>query len=111
MHRRLVIVEAVVAEDPGFGIIRGFDFRAAVDDSVRLVEIHGGRDIVRDDSVFLPELANAIDLDGEHHGDADAVKLARQQNDSRTAPALAKKHDMGRRLFLVAKHAVVIGIQ
>lgn len=75
-----LVVEAVVAEDLGFGIIGGGDFGAAVDQAVGLVKICRGGDVVGDDFVVLPGLGDAVDLNRQEHGDSDAIEFAREHD-------------------------------
>src|SRR5580765_3858351 len=109
--RRLLIVETIVAEDTGFGIVGGLNFGAAMDESVRLVKVHCCRHVFRDDSIVLPELGDAIDLHGQHHWDADAMQIAREEHHRRSAPAMTEQHDVRRGLFFFTKHAVLVGIK
>ena len=109
--RRLLVVETIVAEDASFGIVGGFDFGPAMDDSVGLVEVHRGRNIFRDDCIALPRFGDAIDLHGQHHRDADAIQLACEMHHRGVALALAEQHDVSPGLFRVTQHTVLIGIE
>ena len=107
----LFVVEAVVAEDMGFGIVGGSDLRAPVDDAVGLIEVHRCRHVLGNDFIVLPELANTVDLHGQHHRDTQPVEVPGQNDHGGGAPALSEQHDVGGSLLLLAEHAVLIGVK
>lgn len=107
----LVVVEAVIAEDAGFGIVDSLDFTAAVNESVRLVKVDRSSDVIGNQFIVLPELGHAVDLNREHHRDANAVEFTREQNNGGSAPTLAEKHDVGVGFFLPAEDAIPIGVE
>ena len=109
--RSLVVIETVVAQDAGFGIVHSLDFRAAVDNSMWLVQVDGRGNVPGNEFVVLPGLRHAIDLSGQQHGDTHAVEFSRQHDDGACTPALAEEHDVSRIFFLLAQHSVVIGVE
>ena len=108
---RLPVVETIGPEDPSFGIVGSLDCGAAMDDSVWLVEVDCHRHVFRDDSIILPGLCDAIDLDRQHYRDAEAIQFAREDHRGRTAPAVADEHDVRSGFFIVAQHAVMVRIK
>src|SRR5690242_4185152 len=85
-NRGLVVVVTIVAKNLRLRGVGRVDHSAAMDQTVRLVEVGGGGYVFRDDSVALPELGDAIDLHGEQYGDADPVQFASEKNNSGGSP-------------------------
>jgi hypothetical protein len=110
-HGSLLVVEAVVAENPGFGIIGGGDLGAAVDQAMRLIKIHRGGDVVGDDLVVLPGLGDAVDLHGEQHGDSNTIQFAREHHYGGRSPTVAEQNDARLGFFLGAQNAVMIHVE
>jgi len=69
----LLVVDEVVSKNVCLGRISSFDLRAAVDDAMRLIKIDGLGDVVGNDGILLPELGDAIHLDGEQNRNALAA--------------------------------------
>ena len=92
-HRICFVVETVVAEDFCFLRIGSADLMASVDEAVGLIEVHRRRDIGGDDAIFLPELGDAVDLNGEQHGNSGTLQLARQHDYGGGSPTVAEEND------------------
>ncbi len=56
-------------------------------------------------------LRNAVDLHGEQHGDARAVQFPGKHHHGGRSPTVAEEDDVRLRFFLVAQHAVMIGVE
>ena len=76
-----------------------------------LVEVDCGHYVFRDESIFLPELGDAIDLDGQHHRDADAIQFAREDPPWQRPPQLWPNSMMCAGFFILAQHAVMVSIK
>ena len=111
LHRLFLVIETVVAENLRLRIVRGCDLGAAMNQTVRLVEIHRRGDVLRDDAVILPRLGDAVDLYSQQHRDSGAIQFARQHHDRGRSPTVAKENDVRPRLFFVAENAVVIAVE
>ena len=109
--RGLVVIVAIVAEDLCLGAVGGADKRPAMDQAMRLEEIHGGGDVFGNDSIALPEFGYAVDLHGEQHRDAHTIQLASEKNNRRCPPTMTEEDDMGLRFFLIGKDSIVIAIK
>jgi hypothetical protein len=92
------------------GIFRA-DFGAAVEQAVGFVEVDGFGDVGGDELVVFLRLLDAVDLDGEEHGDIFGLQLAGQGDGFRGAPAHAVKDDAGVLFFFGREGAVVVGVQ
>src|SRR5215467_14001891 len=110
-HRLFPVVEAVIAEYVGFGFVCGPNVLSAMDEPMRLIEIDGRGYIIGDYLVVLPELCDAIDLNGEHDGDVHAIQFPRQQYGGRRSPALPKEDDVGRSFLFAAEMSVMVGVE
>ena len=99
---RFPVIETIVAENLGLRIVGGGDAFATVEKAVGLVEIDSGHDIFGDDAIVLPGLGDAVDLDGEEHGDSGAVQFASQHDDGGRSPTMAKEDDARLRFFRAA---------
>src|SRR5215831_18397899 len=78
---------------------------------MRLVKVHGGSDVLRNDSIALPELRNAIDLHGEQDRNAHAIQFTRQHDRRGCTPTVPKEYNARPRLFLVAERAIMIAVE
>src|SRR5581483_5808978 len=111
LHRSLLVIEPIVADDLGFRVIFGANLRASVDEAMRLVEIDGSCDVIGNDVVVLPRFRHAVDLHGEQDWNARLIQLAREEYDSRSSPTMAEEDDAGVGLFFFAQSTVMIVIQ
>ncbi len=82
-----------------------------MNNSVWLVEVDCCRHVFRDDGIILPGLCDAIDLDRQHYGYADAIQFARENHRGRASPAVTDEHDVRRGFFIVAQRAVMVRIK
>ena len=94
-HRSFLVVETVVSKNLRFGIVRGGDLCAAVNQAVRLIEVDRRRNVFRDDSVALPRLGDAVDLHSEQHGDSGTIQFTGQHHDGGRSPTVAEQDDAG----------------
>ncbi len=93
------VVVAEVSQDFRPRRILGANLGPPVHDSVGLVEIDRLSHVGGNHGVILADLGHAIHLDGEQHGNAIPLQLARQGYGFRRAPAMAKDDDAGILLF------------
>lgn len=103
-----MVIEAVVSQDLGFGIVGRMNFAASVENSMRLVKIGGLEDIVWNDAIVLPGFCDRVDLNCQEDRDITAIKLAGEQYDCGRAPALAEEDDASAGFFFGAEIAVVV---
>ena len=82
LHRSLIVVITIIAEDLCLGGVGRPNKGAAMDEAMRLVKIHGSGDVIGDDTVALPELGDAIDLHRKQHRNTDAIQFASKKNNS-----------------------------
>ena len=104
----LSVVEAVVAQDLCLAFVCRSNHRSPVEKSVRLIEVHRRRYILRNHVILLPGFGDAIYLHRKHDWNADAVQLARQDNHGRTSPTLTKQNDPRPGLFFSAQNTVAV---
>ena len=107
----LPIVGQVISNNLCFGGIGGSDSGPAMDESVRLIEVHGFGNIVRNDGIFLPEFRHAIHLDGQQDWHAFTAQVAGQQDCRRGSPALTEKYDAGSGFLFGGENAVAVGVE
>lgn len=93
------------------GGVGGGNSAPAVNQTMRLIEVHGLGHIAGDDGIVLPGFGNAFHLNGQEHGDAISLQFAGEHDGRRPAPTLTKKNNAGALLFFRGKDAVVIRIQ
>jgi hypothetical protein len=105
------VIEAEIAEDASAGGISGVNFGQAVEEAVKLVEIHRLGDVRRNYRIVLAEFGDTIDLDREEDWDAVLSKLARELDRLRGAPTVAEDNDAGVLLLLGRQIAVAIDVQ
>ena len=89
------VVEKKIAEDRGARGVGGDDFLLAADEALVLIKIRGVADVVGDGLVVAAGFGNAVDLDGEHDGNAFGLELAREGDHGARAPAVAVQNDVG----------------
>ena len=111
IDRIFLVIHAVVSKDLSLRGIGGRDVRPAVDDALRLIEVHSFGDVVWDDRIVLPDFGDAIHLHSEQDRHAFAPQITGQQDRSGCSPAVAEENDAGSSSFFRGKHAVVIGVQ
>lgn len=111
LDRRLVVVEAEITENLSASRIGRGNLMEPVDESVGLVKVGGGGDVIGNDAIVLPKLVDAIDLHGQQDGDALAIQFAGEHDNRGRSPTLTVKDDARLSLFVVAKDAVVIAVE
>jgi hypothetical protein len=111
LHRGLLVVEAVVAEDLRLRLVGGPDQRAPMNPAMRLVKVHRSRDVIWDDVVMLPRLGDAVDLHRQKHRNASMIQFASQQDYGGPSPTVAEEDDVSLGFFLVAQQAVPIAVE
>ena len=111
LHRFFLVIETVIAQNLSLRIVCGRNRCAAMDQAMRLIKVRRLGDVVGDDLVVLPGLFDAIDLYREQDGDFCTIQFAGQQDHGGSSPTVAEENDVGVRLFLIAKDAVVIAVQ
>jgi hypothetical protein len=111
LHGRFLIIEPVVAENLRLRIVGGGDACAAVEQAVRLIEVGRRRDILGYDGIALPGLRDAVDLNGQQHGNSGAVQFASQHDDGGRSPTVAEENNARLGFFRVAQHTVMIRVE
>lgn len=85
--RRLVVVEAPVAQDAGSrGIVRADRMLARDDEAIVLIQVHGARYVGRNERVVSP---HAVDLNRQVYRDVQRVELASEPEYGRSSETLA----------------------
>lgn len=107
----LFIVHEVVSQNHSLCRVGRDDSAAAMDDAFGLVEVDGFGNVVWDDGVVLPQLGDAIDLNGEANGNTGAAQIAGKRHGCGRSPALAEEHDVGALSFVLRQDAVVIRVE
>ena len=102
------VIDAEIAQDPRAVGVSRLNFLLAVKKTFVLVKICGVLDILRNEGIVLARLGNAIDLNGEKHGNAVCQEAASKRNHGAGTPAMSVKYDTCGVLFLSRRIAVMI---
>lgn len=89
MNRVFLVIEAKISQDLRFCRVGRMNFRAAVDYSVGLIEVHGARDVGRNHAIIRAEALHAVHLNGKENGNSAPVEFAGKLDHRRAAPAVA----------------------
>src|ERR1700716_4690866 len=89
------VIRQIIPENSSPQWIGSGDVRAPVDQSMRLIEVHGLHNVVRNHAVVLPEFGNTIHLHGQQYRDAVAMQLTCEKYYRGASPTVAEQHNAG----------------
>ena len=105
------VVDAVIPQNFGFRRVGGRNLFSAVEDAMRLVEVHRLRDVARNDGIVLPDLGDAVDLHGEQNGNPRLLQVASEQYGGCGSPTVAEDDNASPSFFFSGEATVVIDIE
>ena len=111
INRVFLVIEAKISQDLRLRRVLSANSGPAVNHAVRLIEIHGARNVGRDLAIIHAKPPDAVHLNGKENGNPPLVEFARKLNHGRATPAMAIKNNAHLAFFVVGEQTGAVRAQ
>lgn len=99
-NRIFLVIDAVIPQNLGLRRVGGGNLCPAVENAMRLIKVHGLRDIAGNDGIVLPDFGDAVDLHSEQNGNSGFLQVTSQQYGGGCSPTVAEDDNASPSFFV-----------